>query len=105
MNNEQMLPIKTNLKDITHDTANLRTKVLDLRGFDASIVSLLRGGIARPMGNLPEEWYYTPANVEVAGEEWYIYSCYSFWEEWYYTPGRVPANHRTVSTTFWVNES
>ena len=36
------------------NTANLRTKILDFRGFDASITSILRGGIPRPIGNFPE---------------------------------------------------
>ena len=35
-------------------TANLRTKILDFTGFDSSIIFILRGGIPRPIGNLPE---------------------------------------------------
>ena len=37
-------------------TANLRTstKILDLGGFDSSGILILRGGILRPIGNLPE---------------------------------------------------
>ena len=35
-------------------TANLRTKILDFRGFDSSIILILRGGILRPIGNFPE---------------------------------------------------
>ena len=35
-------------------TANLLTKILDFRGFDANIILILRGGIPRPVGNLPE---------------------------------------------------
>ena len=35
-------------------TANLRTKILDFRGIDSSIILVLRGGIPRPMGNFPE---------------------------------------------------
>ena len=31
-------------------TANLRTKILDLRGFDSSVILTLRGGILRPTG-------------------------------------------------------
>ena len=34
-------------------TANLRTKVLDFRGFDSSRVLSLSGGIPRPIGKLP----------------------------------------------------
>ena len=36
------------------DTANLRTKIVDFRGFDSSIILILRGGIPRPMGSFPE---------------------------------------------------
>ena len=32
-------------------TANLRTKILDFRGFDSSIILILRGGILMSMGN------------------------------------------------------
>ena len=35
-------------------TANLRTKIQDFRGFDSSRISILRGGIPRPIGNLRE---------------------------------------------------
>ena len=35
-------------------TANLRTKILDLRGFDSSTILILRGGIPRPVENSPE---------------------------------------------------
>ena len=35
-------------------TANLRTKILAFRGFDSNIILLLRGGIPRPIDNLPE---------------------------------------------------
>ena len=35
-------------------TANLRTKILDFREFDSSIILILRGGIPRPIGNFPE---------------------------------------------------
>ena len=35
-------------------TANLRTKILDFRGFDSSIILILRGGILRSLGNFPE---------------------------------------------------
>ena len=35
-------------------TVNLRTKIMGFRGFDSSIILILRGGIPRPMGNLPE---------------------------------------------------
>ena len=34
--------------------ANLRTNIMDFRGFDSSIILILRGGIPRPMGNFPE---------------------------------------------------
>ena len=35
-------------------TANLRTEILDFRGFDSSIIVILRDGILRHMGNFPE---------------------------------------------------
>ena len=38
----------------TPTTANLPTNIMDFRGFDSSIIWILRGGIHRPIGNLPE---------------------------------------------------
>ena len=35
-------------------TADLRTKILDFRGFDSSIIVVLRGGILMCMGSFPE---------------------------------------------------
>ena len=35
-------------------TANLCTKILDFRGFNSSIVLILRGGTPRPVGNFSE---------------------------------------------------
>ena len=35
-------------------TANLRTKILDFRGFDSSRILILRGGILISIGNFPE---------------------------------------------------
>ena len=35
-------------------TANLRTKILDFRGFDSSIILRLRGGILMSIGSFPE---------------------------------------------------
>ena len=35
-------------------SANLRTSIMDFRGFDSSIILILRVGIPRPIGNLPE---------------------------------------------------
>ena len=36
-------------------TANLRTtNIMDFGGFDSSIIVIVRGGIPRPIGNLPE---------------------------------------------------
>ena len=37
-----------------YDTANLRTKIMDFRGFDSSIILILRSGIPRPIGSFPE---------------------------------------------------
>ena len=36
------------------NTANIRTKILEFRGFDSSRIVMLRGGIPRPLGNFPE---------------------------------------------------
>ena len=35
-------------------TANLRAKLLDFRGFDSSIILILRGEILMSIGNFPE---------------------------------------------------
>ena len=35
-------------------TANFRTNIMDFRGFDSSVILILRGGIPRPIGNSPE---------------------------------------------------
>ena len=35
-------------------TTNLRTKTVDFRGFNSSIILIYRGGILRPKGNFPE---------------------------------------------------
>ena len=35
-------------------TAYLRTKILDFRGFDSSIILILRGGIIISVGDFPE---------------------------------------------------
>ena len=35
-------------------TVNLRTKILDFRGFDSSRILISRGGIPRPIGNSPK---------------------------------------------------
>ena len=34
--------------------ANLRTNIMGLRGFDSSMIFILRGGIPRPIGDFPE---------------------------------------------------
>ena len=43
-------------ESISHcaDTANLRTKILDFRGSDSSIILILRDGFSLPIGNLAE---------------------------------------------------
>ena len=38
-----------------HDAANLRTKILAFRGFDASRILSWRVGIPKPIGNFPED--------------------------------------------------
>ena len=35
-------------------TANLRTNIMDFRGFDSSMILIIRAGIPRPMGNFLE---------------------------------------------------
>ena len=35
-------------------TADLPTQIMDFRWFDPSIISILRGGIPRPIGDFPE---------------------------------------------------
>ena len=35
-------------------TANLSTTIMDFRGFDSDVIVILRVGIPRPLGNLPE---------------------------------------------------
>ena len=35
-------------------TGNLRTKILDFRGFDPNIILIVRGGILMPIGDFPE---------------------------------------------------
>ena len=37
-----------------HVTANPPTNIVHFTGFNSSIISNLRGGIPRPMGNFPE---------------------------------------------------
>ena len=39
---------------VARPTANLRTEILDFRGSDSSRVSIFRGGMLMPIGNLPE---------------------------------------------------
>ena len=39
--------------EMDHAT-NLRTEILDFRGFGSSRILILRGGIPRPKGNFPE---------------------------------------------------
>ena len=41
-------------------TANLRTKILDLRGFDSSILLILRAGILTSRGIFPESLSQDP---------------------------------------------
>ena len=42
------------LATVYRRTADLRTKILDLRGFYSSKILILMGGIPRPIGNSPE---------------------------------------------------
>ena len=41
-------------RDSDSRTATLRTNIMDFRGFDSSIIFILRGGIPRPIGDSPE---------------------------------------------------
>ena len=36
------------------NTANLPTNIMDFRGFDSSIMLIIRGGIPRPIGDFPK---------------------------------------------------
>ena len=36
------------------NTANLRTNIMDFRGFHSSLIFILRDGIPRPIGDFPE---------------------------------------------------
>ena len=47
---EPDLPVPRQVQPLL-STANLRTKILDVRGFDPSRILSLRGGVPRPMGN------------------------------------------------------
>ena len=50
-----MLESKTvRLRSIYRATANLGTNIMDFRGFDLSIILTLRGGILKPIGDIPE---------------------------------------------------
>ena len=42
------------LTELRRHTADLRTKILDSRGFDSSMILLVRGGILRSIGNFPD---------------------------------------------------
>ena len=48
--------IETSLSQpsLSQPTANLRTNIMDFGGFASSIILILRGGIPRPLGDLPE---------------------------------------------------
>ena len=39
---------------VVFSTANLRTKIMDFRGFDSNIILILRGGILISKGDFPE---------------------------------------------------
>ena len=39
---------------LLQSTANLRTKILDFRGFDSGRILILRGGILMSIGDFPE---------------------------------------------------
>ena len=45
---------QTALRWFGWDTANLCTNIMDFRGFDSSIIFILRGRIPKPIGNFPE---------------------------------------------------
>ena len=45
-------------------TANLRTKILDFRGFDSSRILILRGEIPRSIGQLPGDFESTDLSRE-----------------------------------------
>ena len=39
---------------LSHTTPNLPANIMDFKGFDSSIILILRGGIPRPIGDFPE---------------------------------------------------
>ena len=49
-----VLRIRNDSKGLAEDAANLRTKILDFRGFGSSVVLSLRGGVLMSIGNFPE---------------------------------------------------
>ena len=38
-----------------YGSANLRTNIMEFRGFDSSVILILRGLIPRPIGDFPED--------------------------------------------------
>ena len=57
------------LYDICICLANLRTKILDFRGFDPSRISILRGGILMSMGNFPGKLESSSLSREILSRE------------------------------------
>ena len=51
---ERRADMQACVHDIDTSTANLRTKILDVRGFDSSIILVLRVGTLMSMGSFPK---------------------------------------------------
>ena len=61
-------------------TADLRTKILDFRGFDSSRILILRGGIPRPTGQFPGNLESTNLSREILSREiGHRGTCEPFW--------------------------
>ena len=52
--NRKSSGVSSRLENLSNCTANLRTKTLEFRGFDSSIISNLRGGILMFLGSFAE---------------------------------------------------
>ena len=51
-------------------TPNLPTNIMDFRGFDSSIILILRGGVPKPIGDLPESLSQAILVGIMLGEKW-----------------------------------
>ena len=47
---------KAAVTEVLRDTANLPTNIVDFRGFDSSVILIVRGGIPRSICDFPESF-------------------------------------------------